>query len=117
MIVGDVIPVTFHTAPADNELIVDATAVLDPSGTILAPRGIGAAWLLDQSFVSPALLARASRELWVALRGDFVVDRRGRAIDAEFVRAKLRTGDRPAGSNFGIQGGLFESWFELAPGG
>jgi hypothetical protein len=34
-----------------------------------------------------------------------------RAIDAEFVRAELPTGDRPKGSPFGIQGGLFESWF------
>jgi hypothetical protein len=39
---------------------------------------------------------------------------RQRAIDAEFVRAQLPTGDRPATSPFGIQGGLFESWFGLA---
>ena len=45
------------------------------------------------------------------LRGDFVIDETGRAVDAEFVRAELPTGDRPAGSEYGIQGGLFESWF------
>jgi 6-phosphogluconolactonase (cycloisomerase 2 family) len=54
-----------------------------------------------------------ANELWVRLRGDFVVDINGKAIDAEFVRAQLPTGDRPKGSPFGIQGGLFESWFRL----
>ena len=34
-------------------------------------------------------------DLWVVLRGDFVKDRQDRAIDAEFVRAELPTGDRP----------------------
>jgi hypothetical protein len=51
--------------------------------------------------------------LWIRLQGDFVVDKTGRAIDAEFVRGELPTGDRPAGANVGVQGGLFESWFWL----
>ncbi|MEH1867445.1 MAG: hypothetical protein V7K69_20880 [Nostoc sp.] len=54
-------------------------------------------------------------EIWVRLHGDFVLDSQeptqARAIDAEFVRAELPTGDRPRGSNVGIQGGTFESWF------
>ncbi|MEH2316516.1 YncE family protein [Nostoc sp.] len=50
-------------------------------------------------------------DLWVCLRGDFVVDEKKRAVDAEFVRGELPTGNRPAGSKVGIQGGLFESWF------
>ena len=54
-------------------------------------------------------------ELWIHLRGDFVLDNKdpaqARAIDAEFVRGELPTGDRPRGSNFGLQGGTFESWF------
>lgn len=60
----------------------------------------------------------AVREHWVSLRGDFVIDVNGRAVDAEFVRAELPTGDRPAGSKHGVQGGLFESWFSVldAPG-
>ena len=33
-------------------------------------------------------------------------------LDAEFARAEFPTGDRPHGSDLGIQGGLFESWFE-----
>ena len=59
-------------------------------------------------------------ELWIRLRGDFVLDdvliagqSVSRAIDAEFARAELPTGDRPKGSKFGIQGGLFESWFQM----
>ncbi|NOT54927.1 MAG: hypothetical protein HOP18_10005 [Deltaproteobacteria bacterium] len=55
-------------------------------------------------------------ELWVRLRGDFVIDTQGRAIDAEFVRAELPSGDRPKGSKFGVQGGLFESWFKIRRG-
>jgi len=41
---------------------------------------------------------------------------RHRAIDAEFVRAELPTGNRipgAPGGPFGLQGGLFESWFWL----
>jgi hypothetical protein len=54
-----------------------------------------------------------SAEVWVHLQGDFVVDKDGKkAIDAEYVRAELSTGDRPSGSPYGIQGGHFESWFQ-----
>jgi DNA-binding beta-propeller fold protein YncE len=53
--------------------------------------------------------------IWVRLHGDFVLDNevptKARAIDAEFVRGELPTGDRPHGSKVGIQGGVFESWF------
>lgn len=51
--------------------------------------------------------------LWTKVHGDFVLDEKGRAVDAEFARAQFPTGDRPAGSLLGIQGGLFESWFWL----
>ncbi|MEL7470072.1 MAG: hypothetical protein AAFN27_16580 [Pseudomonadota bacterium] len=36
-----------------------------------------------------------------------------RAIDAEFVRAQLPTGDRPRDAERGIQGGVFRSWVNL----
>jgi hypothetical protein len=55
-------------------------------------------------------------ELFVRMRGDFVLDENKRAIDAEFVRAELPTGDRPNSSPFGIQGGQFESWFRVRQG-
>lgn len=61
-------------------------------------------------------------ELWVVLRGDFVRNIKDRrAIDAEFVRAELPTGNRPTPDSklpeeqLGIQGGLFESWFTIKP--
>jgi hypothetical protein len=41
-----------------------------------------------------------------------VLDDAGHAVDAEFTRAEFPTGDRPNGSPYGIQGGLFESWFQ-----
>jgi hypothetical protein len=50
-------------------------------------------------------------DLFIKLNGEFVVDVDGRAVDAEFTRAELPSGDRPAGSPYGIQGGLFQSWF------
>ena len=76
-----------------------------------SPFALGAAFL-------PANLGllRKSRKLWICLRGDFVVDKKNRAVDAEFVRGELPTGDRPSGSSFGVQGGLFESWFTLSDG-
>lgn len=57
--------------------------------------------------------AQANAQLMVRLRGDFFVDQNKRAVDAEFPRAELPSGDRPAGSPLGIQGGVFESWFWL----
>jgi hypothetical protein len=42
-----------------------------------------------------------------------VLDSKGKAVDAEFARAELPTGDHPNGSVFGVQGGLFESWFTV----
>lgn len=60
--------------------------------------------------------AQENRQLMVRLRGDFFVDEAERAVDAEFPRAKLPSGDRPAGSPLGIQGGVFESWFWLGEG-
>jgi hypothetical protein len=61
--------------------------------------------------------------VWIILRGDFVKDTNDLAIDAEFVRAELPTGNRPRPSvnqpldeQLGIQGGLFESWFLIGQG-
>ena len=86
------------------------------------PMAEAAAFIFDNRFFSTdnGVLRftgneREINELWIRLRGDFVLDHKdpsqARAIDAEFVRGELPTGDRPRGSNFGIQGGTFESWF------
>ena len=59
------------------------------------------------------LLNREVQHLDVLIRGDAILDVEGRAIDAEFVRSALPTGDRPAAATAGVQGGRFESWFSL----
>jgi hypothetical protein len=66
----------------------------------------------------PAVPPAPGQEVWVSLRGDFVLDTNNppRAIDAEFVRADFPTGERPKGSPLGIEGGTFESWFTLSRG-
>jgi len=106
---GTIIPVDYRENPPG--LIVEAQEW--PSSNAPAP---GAAFILDPEkyAIARAIVERRVRDLWVVLRGDFVLDERGRAIDAEFVRAELPTGDRPSKHPFGIQGGLFESWFQLA---
>jgi competence ComEA-like helix-hairpin-helix protein len=76
----------------------------------------GVAFIVDQKYRLPP-----GRDLWVKLRGDFVLDyrgedTRGKAIDAEFTRAEFPTGDRPRANDYGVQGGLFESWFSLREG-
>ena len=56
------------------------------------------------------LIATSGAEVRVTLLGDFLTAG-GRAIDAEFPRAELPTGDHPSGAKEGIQGGTFLSWF------
>ncbi len=54
--------------------------------------------------------------LRVVIHGDHVLDQSGRAIDAEYLRGSLSpngTGDRREGSDLGLQGGRFESWFTV----
>lgn len=65
-------------------------------------------------FVFPDDLTDALEEVeafHVHVLGDAIIDRTGRAVDAEFVRGQLPTGDRPAEAETGVQGGRFESWF------
>lgn len=99
-VVGKVVPVTF-TTDSSGHFIESVTLVSDNK----AP---GLAFIFDPKFVGTIVEAK---EFWVRLRGDFVIGENKKAIDAEFVRATLPTGDRPAGSKYGVQGGLFESWF------
>ncbi|MDO9712895.1 YncE family protein [Paracraurococcus lichenis] len=98
----------------DGRLIREAEIVPGPIAN-------AAAYLLNEDALG-GFNRFVGQELWAVLRGDFVCepdrDERGRlalgrAIDAEFVRADLPTGDRPKGADLGIQGGLFESWFPV----
>ncbi len=98
---GVVLPVEVLDRDADGT-IVKVRQVASPSEAV--------AFIADVKYLEYVLSAR---EHWMVLRGDFVLDEKGRAVDAEFVRGELPSGDRPAGSDHGIQGGLFESWFSV----
>lgn len=90
----------------------------DTPGHIISAQRATTATADGIAFVAKPTVERfmlEASDLWVKLRGDFVIDINGKAIDAEFVRAELPTGDHPRSSPYGIQGGLFESWFRLGP--
>jgi hypothetical protein len=116
--------------PLAGGLVLPATVTgTDPAGIITSAKveTSGPAAAAAVYIISDLALGRLQgQELWVVLRGDFVREAipvrgpdgavtvtAGRAIDAEFVRGELPTGDRPAGSIFGVQGGMFESWFTV----
>ncbi len=104
-IIGQVVPVEWSV---DAQGIINNAQIVSFSPTPAR----GAAFI----FGSNVRQAIQNNELWVRLRGDFVLDGTGKAIDAEFVRAELPTGNRipgAPGGPFGLQGGLFESWFSL----
>lgn len=106
-IAGRVVPVKPDILAADPNFIVSAT-------TVPGPDARGVAFIPDEGTAVGFPVARGDiDELWVKLRCDFVVDYtpERRAVDGEFVRGELPTGDRPRGSKNGVQGGLFESWF------
>ncbi|MBN1439687.1 MAG: hypothetical protein JW929_09780 [Anaerolineales bacterium] len=98
-------------------LIVPVDFAVNASGVIISasetptpPSAPGVAFVfLQDDFLKQQL--DIGSELFVRLLGEFVVDGSGKAVDAEFCRAQLPTGDRPAGNPYGSQGGAFESWF------
>jgi hypothetical protein len=103
--------------------VVPVDANINAAGQITTATVTGSAntkaiaFLFDDAFVKNVLTEVPISDIWVKLHGDFVMDVGdpsndipARAIDAEFCRAEFPTGDRPAGSKFGIQGGVFESW-------
>ena len=120
-VAGSVVPVTFTLDPADPTLITKAQVASWP-----AP---GIAWVFTaaQARRFAAATNNEGTAVFVILRGDSVVDQNNNAVDAEFVRATLPTGDRrkasggplpavPPDTLFGIQGGRFESWFSTREG-
>ena len=108
-------------------LVIPVEVHVNPDGLILDAREVPPVVARAAAFILPdGVLDRINRrdigELWVTLHGDFVMDAvrdnankwvPNRAIDAEFVRADLPTGDRPKGSDVGVQGGTFHSWFAV----
>jgi len=73
------------------------------------PTSYSDVWAFVPSLPAYKLLIDAGR-LRVELHGDFVIDEHCRAVDVEYARAELPSGDRPSGSDYGIQGGVFTSW-------
>ena len=105
------VEVTATTVVNGRELISGAQ---QDATTAAEPRAI--AFVFDPpSRIGNDIIEEQVDELWVRVRGDFVLDVSGRAVDAEFPRAELPTGDGPPAvpvtSRLGLQGGLFESWF------
>jgi hypothetical protein len=111
---GRTIPVDL-TLDAKGNIVVNANEHIDAASESASVNARGVAFLLDAApaTVGDDILNGKFNDIWIILRGDFVLDTKRKAIDAEFVRAELPTGDRPGGSSFGIQGGIFESWFQI----
>jgi hypothetical protein len=115
-VIGGVIPVTATLSPANPQLIVSAAPILPSPATASA-----LAFLIDLSrpmFSPPEFPFKAAVDIWVRLRGDFLLDTGTpqRAISAEFVRGELPTGEQPSGSGLCLEGGTFESWLTLFVG-
>jgi DNA-binding beta-propeller fold protein YncE len=100
---GEVVPVKFKTKPGDPELIIAAGEDKFPAEGI--------------AFLIPERVFNANQiELWVRLLGEFVLDKNENAVAADFVGAKLPSGDirmKPTDPKVAIPGGQFESWFTL----
>ncbi len=120
---GTTVPVELKL-DGQGRIVVNAGGRIDAAKELPAGNARGVAFLLDreQAPIVRNILSGGIPDVGVLLRGDFVKDTKDRAIDAEFVRAQLPTGDRPRppaaeplDKQVGIQGGLFESWFSVKP--
>jgi competence ComEA-like helix-hairpin-helix protein len=85
-----------------NGLIAEAVSTTDPLVT-------GAFFPLDEALREQIPEGR----LEVVVRGAFITDAEGRALDGEHVRGELPTGSRPSHVKVGVQGGRFESWLTM----
>lgn len=96
--------VQYATGPTET---VEFLPFPDDSPPRLEDEGHTAVFTIDPDY----LTERARRSLhdvvvYVSLRCDFIPDCRGIPVDGNHLRGKLPSGD-------GVQGGLFESWFEV----
>jgi DNA-binding beta-propeller fold protein YncE len=117
---GSIAPVQLKL-DVQGRIDVNAQGRIDAAIELPPGNARGVAFLLDPEIpIARSIVNGRISELWILLRGDFVRDTNGRAIDAEFVRVELPTGDRPSppsgqplADQLGIQGGTFESWFSI----
>lgn len=122
---GQTIPVKLKLDGSGRIVVNAANGRIDTASEVPPGDARGVAFLLDISLarIADRIINGAVPDISIMLHGDFVKDTKNRAIDAEFVRGELPTGDRPQpppgqplSKQVGIQGGLFESWFSVKQG-
>jgi hypothetical protein len=94
------------------KLNINADGLITSAEVVDGPEAYGIAFIIPQGEYWRTMI-NTDFNLLVRLQGDFVIDVNTKAIDAEFTRAQLQTGDRPKDVEVGIQGGVFESWFRV----
>jgi len=110
-------PIRGRIVAVDSISINAGTQRIEKAKEVTTPTARGLAFLLEDDIrVAGMILSGDVNDVTVQLYGDFIIDANDHAIDAEFVRAGLPTGDRPKGETHGIQGGLFKSWFTIQRG-
>jgi hypothetical protein len=112
-------PIRGRIVPVDSITINPTTKRIEKAQEVAGPNARGIAFLLEGEGsvkVADMIVNGAVPDVTVLLHGDFVRDTNGKAVDAEFVRGELPTGDRPKGETHGVQGGLFKSWFTVKRG-
>ena len=99
----EVLPLTAVEINGDGQIV---TAEISKS----AERAKGAIFIFGET-TARHIEQSGIDKIRVEILGDLIRDVRGMAIDAEFVRGDLPTGDHAQRQNAGVQGGTFNSWF------
>jgi len=106
---------SFQIVELRPRAVLPVNVVLPASGLIVETRSPaiaaevnGVLFQIDEEAATRLRLQR--QQLFIELAGDHIRDAGGRAIDAEFPRSELPSGDGPGTEELGIQGGRFESW-------
>ena len=90
-------PASFHVPVTLNgsRIAVNGQGRIDKATESAAGVARGVAFILDMELapIAREIIDGFIPELVIGLRGDFVLDAKNRAIDAEFVRGQLPTGD------------------------
>jgi DNA-binding beta-propeller fold protein YncE len=110
VMLGSVIPVKATIA---GNIVTNATPIVGSPTT----RALAFLFRTDTELFNNIRVGKLGNlDVLIRLRGDFLLDAKGRAISADFVRADFDTGERPKGSGLCLQGGTFESWLLIKGG-